>query len=339
MTTAPWFPAKSGPRARAVGLTKRPGRYPRATRILLGATSIAIALCLTALPVLGSAISPRAGLALSANFLQGIPVGSSGWAPGAPALRETSNASPLAITSFQANPSSVVVSTVTFLNVTAIGGTPPYTYWFSLLPPGCASLNRSSLGCLPTAVQHYTIAVRVNDSVGAWAEANTTLVVTSGYGAAPLVVSFQALPATVAVFHTTHLIVNATSRSSTPSASLTYSFLGLPPGCPSFNQTDLVCIPTAAGSFHLRVFVTDGFADLSFALATLNVTPAPSTASTSPVFPSGTWYLPVMLVLLLAVAIGIVIFLRRGARRPPGSIPAIPPAPPAAPGEPSTDSR
>jgi hypothetical protein len=187
---------------------------------------------------------------------------------------------PLTITSFSAFLPSMVEGEVNYLNVTATGGAPPYSYSYYGLPAGCHSANTSSLSCYPAEAEVFVITLVVNDTLNASANASLTLHVGTGYGGPPVIHSFYASPAVASVDTKVLIYANATSKSSTPTFELKYGFLSLPPGCAGFNQTVLQCIPSAPGSFLLYLIVTDGFGAFSIARTWLNVTGGANASST-----------------------------------------------------------
>jgi len=72
----------------------------------------------------------------------------------------------LSITSFSPSDSSIGLGNETTLTVSVLGGTRPYSYQYSGLPPGCSSDNSDVLSCTPTASGSYTIQVSVTDNAG-----------------------------------------------------------------------------------------------------------------------------------------------------------------------------
>ena len=292
---------------RSGSLDERPRRWggPHASRGSAGWISIAVLLVVTT----------------------ALPTGPGGGGPGpfpgpdrTALVSPAGAADPLAIAAFTATPAAIVIGGLTYLNVSATGGIPPYHFAYQHLPLGCYDRNVSSNGCSPSAAQHYSIEVVVNDSAGATVSANTSLSVTTGRGGPPIITYFYATPATAQVLTRVVLHGNATSTSSVPTASLTFQFQDLPPGCASFNQTDLECVPTAAGTFHIRLQVTDAFGSFAVATSWLNVTAAPTTSSSTRV-PGLMWVLPAAVVLVAVVA-GVLLLGAR--RRPPRSTAARP---------------
>jgi hypothetical protein len=84
----------------------------------------------------------------------------------------------LAISSFTANPSSVLwQSGGVALTVTTVGGTPPLAYAYSGLPPGCVTANSPSISCESDRSGTFTIRVNVTDSAGGRATANASFTV------------------------------------------------------------------------------------------------------------------------------------------------------------------
>lgn len=224
---------------------------------------------------------------------------------------------PLTIQSASVSPSATaVVSQALTFNVSVAGGAPPYSYWYTGLPYRCFSSNTSSLVCAPSQVGMFPVKITVNDSALASVNTTVTLNITSGYGGPPKIDSFQVDPSPAKVGQIAEIYVNATSESSTPTVNLGYAYFDLPPGCSSFNQTPLQCIPSKAGTYTVLIRVTDGFGDFTQASETMNVTGGPSpTKSAIPLGPALTFGI-VALVLLLVVAAAYVVL--RGRRKPRG---------------------
>ncbi len=84
------------------------------------------------------------------------------------------------ITAFSIAPGSVPAGGTVTLSVTASGGSPPFSYAYVGLPPGCTSSNRPSLTCAPSSRGDFTVRAYVNDSTGASASATAALQVVGG---------------------------------------------------------------------------------------------------------------------------------------------------------------
>ncbi|WP_316801046.1 putative Ig domain-containing protein [Pedobacter frigidisoli] len=134
----------------------------------------------------------------------------------------------------------------------ATGGTGPYTYTATNLPPGLTfdPTTREITGT-PTVPGNYTIPVTVTDANGNSVTSNYTVKITD-----PLVLPAATLAnGTTGTVYTTQIIPSATG-GSTP---YTYTATGLPPGL-TFNPTTraIAGTPTASGTYTVPVTVTDG---------------------------------------------------------------------------------
>lgn len=281
----------------ALGLLRYRGSFGIASPILLLLVLATLAPTTVGPSASGIGVPPRAGAEI--------------WAP-------SSSVAPLAITNVSVSPSATeVVSTDTTINVSVSGGSPPYTYWYAGLPQRCLSRNTSSLFCFPISVGVFDVVITVNDTLNASVNSTVRLTITSGYGGPPRINSVYEDPSPVKVDQKTLIYVNATSESSTPESALGFAYFYLPPGCASFNQTPLECIPTQAGTYHILVRVTDGFGDFTQATTTMNVTGGPAGSSAGPLsLGSAVTYGTVCVVILLLV-IAVAIFLRGRRKRGP----------------------
>ncbi|MEH3114073.1 Ig-like domain-containing protein [Pedobacter terrae] len=133
----------------------------------------------------------------------------------------------------------------------AIGGTGPYTYTATGVPPGLAfnPTTREITGT-PTQPGTYTIPVTVVDANGNTLISNYTVKITD-----PLLLPAASLAdGTTGTVYTTQIIPSATG-GTTP---YTYSATGLPPGL-TFNPSTraITGTPTTTGSYSVPVTVTD----------------------------------------------------------------------------------
>jgi hypothetical protein len=236
----------------------------------------------------------------------------------------TGAVAPLQITSFVAGPSTFVISNPTWLNVTAVGGVAPYTYNYTGLPIGCASANTSSLYCVARAVETDTVTVNVSDPAGDHAAATVHFTVTNGYKGPPVIQSIVITPNPGAVGQVSTIQVNAVSVSN---STLTFFYFDLPPGCASFNQTPLQCLPSAPGSFSIGVQVTDAFGQpvITHVAMTVTGTANPGPTGSKAPLPAYVLYGVPVVVIVLALVVGVVLFRR--PRRPQGEIPSFAPPP------------
>ncbi len=148
-------------------------------------------------------------------------------------------------------------------------------------------------------------------------------------------VSLAAGPSTVPVNGTMYL--NVTVRGLAP--PLTYSYQGLPPGCPSANTSSLRCVPDRSGTYpsiSVTVTAANGTSYQSLpvrVVVTAGPTYPTSANGSSPALGSG-----ILLPLLLAIALMVVLVsavaarrVRRGSEGTATARPA-PPAPAPRPG-------
>jgi PKD repeat protein len=154
---------------------------------------------------------------------------------------------PLSV-SLEAAASIVDANATMQFDTLAWGGTFPYTYHYSPLPPGCSSQNVTSLTCIPTTAGTYPVNVSVTDEVGTVVNATATLRVIG-----PLTGSLSTSLGELDVGQTVQLTVVAGGGANPYS----YTYSGLPTGCATSNHPVLNCTPTAAGNFTPSVTIRD----------------------------------------------------------------------------------
>ncbi len=245
-----------------------------------------------------------------------LPSASAGGAPAElPAVPgPATGAAPLSIVQFLASPSTFVISNPVWLNVTASGGAPPYSYCYAGLPSGCPSMNVSALACQPREVNHFTVEVTVNDSNGSQVSSSVSFTVTSGYRGPPVIQSIEIAPNPLPLGQVADIQVDAISVSN---STLAYFYFDLPPGCYSFNQTPLECLPSAPGSYDIGIQVTDAFGQPVQSHAYLNVTGSLAKSSDSGAVPAFVLYVTPVIVIALAIVVAVVLFGRGRRRGPP----------------------
>ncbi|HEV8049089.1 MAG TPA: kelch repeat-containing protein, partial [Thermoplasmata archaeon] len=168
------------------------------------------------------------------------------------------------VEAFRDTPAVVDLGNATTFASTVLGGTAPLTYSYGGLPPGCASVNASSLTCTPTtgASGTYVVTLEVKDALGNISLGTAGLTV----HADPTVANFTATPANVSVGSRT--ILRAAVAGGT--APFGYVYAGLPTGCLSQTVPAVPCEPSSTGTFHVTVTITDS--DARSANATVVVT-------------------------------------------------------------------
>lgn len=176
----------------------------------------------------------------------------------------------LAIENLTIAPSVVPALGTLVIAVDRVGGTAPFRYAYSGLPPGCAGANASAIECRPNATGTYTVSVGVADSLGANVEKNGTVSVGSA-GPGPTVTGFEAIPANLTLGGSTTFAVQVDGGV----APLTFTYAGLPAGCTPVDSSALPCTPNATGVFSVNVTVQDAIGQTAHATTDLVVVPVP----------------------------------------------------------------
>jgi hypothetical protein len=177
----------------------------------------------------------------------------------------------LHVQSFIATPSTVPIGNRTLLSVVLSGGTSPFHYNYTRLPPGCAGQSVPALPCDPGVAGNYSIGLNVSDGQGLYALGSANLTVSPAGSPVGLhLLSFLAAPAEIVLGNNTTLSVMASGTA----APLTFNYTGLPPGCASSNVSALLCTPNSAASYAVVVSVSDPQGTVVTAGALLRVDPA-----------------------------------------------------------------
>jgi hypothetical protein len=194
---------------------------------------------------------------------------------------------PLSLAGFTVTPGSVPVGTPTTVAVATSGGTFPFHFDYTGLPPGCASVNAASFACTPTAAGVYSVGVIVNDSVGASVQATATLTVTA---ATPFSATLSVDPLDAIVDAGTPYTLTLVGTGGALPIHGTLTGPGTC-GTTSFTWTTArlvvgTCIaPTIAGTYNLSAILTDALGLSTQVNGTLVVNPAPSIHSLGPAGP------------------------------------------------------
>jgi hypothetical protein len=172
------------------------------------------------------------------------------------------------ILSFTASPAAVEIGERSTLVVQTGTWPRPVSYTYAGLPPGCGSANASQLACLPTAAGAFQPTVYVNDSLGLSSRASAALTVDP-----PLTLTaFTASPDPATSGASVTISVQATGGVP----PLSYSFGGMPPGCPEgAAPATVTCQPTVpSGTYRVQVLVNDSSGNSLPAHLILTVVPA-----------------------------------------------------------------
>ena len=162
-------------------------------------------------------------------------------------------------------PSLVDQGSAVSLVVSISGGTPPMSYVYSGLPPGCPNVNASAQVCTPTTQGNYSLLVVISDVDNVTARATAQLTV---------------LPAlTLATASVAPLLsevgVGVSVHSAATGGAPPYAFVlaGFPGVCVIGSSANTTCYPSQAGSFSLDLVVTDRLGTEKAATFPLTVSP------------------------------------------------------------------
>ncbi len=180
------------------------------------------------------------------------------------------------VSSFRASPSTIVLGSSTNLTANVTGGTLPYSYTYTALPPGCTTADRSILQCRPTKNGTYRVDLLVSDVYVMNATANTTLTVLPPT-VSPLTVSVAAGPSSIILGNSTTF----TAKASGGVPPYVYAYTGLPGGCASQDLAQLTCRPNVTGNFTITVKVTDADQRIAASSTDLEVSSSPVPLSIS----------------------------------------------------------
>ncbi len=164
------------------------------------------------------------------------------------------------------SPANSTVGETVALNTTVSGGTPPYTFRYTGLPAGCASIDSPTITCQPNAAGTFSISVNVSDAVGESVERSATLTV---HNPATLSVHIAGAPPAPQVGQT----VNLSALVSGGLGPFTYRWTLNGSATPLGTSPGILYVLTGSGRYNFTVTVTDALG-------------ASSSANTSVVLPA-----------------------------------------------------
>ncbi len=176
----------------------------------------------------------------------------------------------------------------TDLEVGVTGGASPYSYAWTGTPSGCPAPAGPSLVCSPVAGGTWVVQVTVTDANGGL----------SVVGSVTLVVH-PSPRVTLNVDRTTAEAGQPVTFSASAvggTGIYTYTWTGLPFGCPGPNQSRITCTPVTRAGLNITVQVTDTFgvaalsnvaSVLEYPALTVHLAVSPTSASTGTVVSFG----------------------------------------------------
>jgi YVTN family beta-propeller protein len=141
------------------------------------------------------------------------------------------------------------VGVATEIVVQGAGGTAPYSVQFSGLPPGCPGLDSFALLCTPLVSGNFTVTATLTDAHG------FPVLGSAGFPVAPALTLIAVLAVPGEIDQGSSSVISGDVAGGVP--PLSYSYAGLPPGCTSVDRPTLSCAPSVAGTYSVRLIVTD----------------------------------------------------------------------------------
>ncbi len=135
------------------------------------------------------------------------------------------------------------------LAAAASGGSGPYAFAWSGLPPGCVPPDGSTLACRASVPGGFAVGVTATDSNGESVTATTDLLI----AAPPTLIG----PAAGEVGSLAGALLTLSVAIVGGSGGYTISWSGLPAGCASVDTTALACRPGGPGNYPVTVTVND----------------------------------------------------------------------------------
>jgi YVTN family beta-propeller protein len=210
------------------------------------------------------------------------------------------------------------------VSLAPLAGFPPYTFVYTGLPKGCASSNTSLLNCTPTQPGNSTVSVTVRDQAGE----SLVRTVAAHVEAYALNVSLAYSPSSLSPKNGTSVALTA-DLNSTETAQVgslvNYTWRLSPTSAASFNRSFGGSVSVSFKSpANVTVSLTsdlNGTVNITSVLFKVQASPSGPTGPGQPVVSgsgggSNSWILYAVVLAIVAAAIGVVLYLRRGRARP-----------------------
>lgn len=205
------------------------------------------------------------------------------------------------------------------IRVHVTAGTAPFRFAYSNIPASCGAPSTANVSCVVRNQGTFGGTVTVTDAFGKTATGPVPQF--SAY-ADPAIQSITLNPDPAVVGSSATLTVAAIQGSTI----YAYNYSGLPPGCASTNASQIVCTPSATGSFVVTVTVKDSEGFTTTGTHGFNVTSGNSG--------NGLLGLPgndglfVIIAIAAAAVVVAAVFLMRRRRATPASEPMAEEQPP-----------
>ncbi|MCI4368512.1 MAG: hypothetical protein L3K09_02980, partial [Thermoplasmata archaeon] len=184
---------------------------------------------------------------------------------------------PVTASSFSSSPSSIDIGQTVTIQVVANGGTLSFNFVYTGLPAGCASQNLATFSCTPTVTGNFTLGVTVTDSLNGSTSRSANLLVSNG----PSIGAVTATPSLLDL----GMKFNVSASTSGGSAPYSFTWSGLPAGCPLSKTANLTCTPITTGGFTIKLTLKDSVGKTASGSTFITVNPDPK-LSTLTVYPS-----------------------------------------------------
>ena len=199
-----------------------------------------------------------------------------------------------------ASPPSIDLGQTLAITLLVHGGTGPFSYSFTMLPPGCGTSTSPELSCTPSALGNYTIEGFVTDATGQTSIGYLTVTVNSVIRISTFTTSLKSVNSGEEVT----LTVSTTGGAGL----LTYSYSDLPMGCSSADSPILHCTPSTSGTYLVKATVTDHAG--KNATSSLNITVLPARVI-GPSLNQGELLVGGIITSLIAISLVITILSKR----------------------------